>query len=283
MSDAAPERPLAVITGASSGIGAEFARQLAARGYRLLLAARRADRLRALAEEFAAARLTEVEIMAVDLASDEGRERLAARIRNAPGLALVVNNAGFGSVGLFPETSLELQDRMHRLHVLTTLALSHAALNNPSIRARGGSGRPRGIINVSSVAAFEQSPSNVSYCATKTWMNSFTQGLAIELAMQRSPVRVQALCPGFTDSEFHERINMDRGRIPKSLWTPTAFVVSESLRGFDEGRLIVVPGWRYKLIAAFLRMMPAGLMLRIVAHFASRYRRTKPSAEAARQ
>jgi short-subunit dehydrogenase len=264
---------LAVVTGASSGIGEKFARQLAARGYDLLLVARREDRLQALADEIAGAQKVSVEAMATDLGTDEGRGRVAERIRNAPNFGLLVNNAGFGAVGLFHKASLDLQDRMHRLHVLTTVALSHAALENLAARA-DADGRC-GIINVSSVAGFEQSPSNVSYCATKAWMTSFTNGLAIELAVAKSPVKVQALCPGFTYSEFHGRIGMDRSPIPKQLWLTAEFVVSESLRGFDRGQVIVVPGWRYKIIAGFMRMMPGALMRRISAAMAQRFRKPK--------
>jgi short-subunit dehydrogenase len=270
---------LAVVTGASSGIGAAFARQLAARGYDLLLVARREDRLRALAADIASAHAIQIETMSADLASDEGRDRLAARIRAASNLGLLVNNAGFGTVGLFHHASLEQQDQMHRLHVLTTLALSHAALENLTAREETSGGR--GIINVSSVASFGQSPSNISYCATKAWMTTFTEGMAIELVVKRSLLRVQALCPGFTYSEFHDRIGMDRNPIPKQLWMTADFVVAESLRGFERGQVVVIPGWRYKIIVAFIKAMPGPLMRRISAVAAQRFRRpvaVKPGA-----
>lgn len=265
-----PERRLAAITGASSGIGEAFARQLALLGYDLLLVARREDKLRALAAKISQEHSVAAEVMALDLATDDGRATLAERVATDPRLALLVNNAGFGSVGLFHHTPLAVQDDMHRLHVLTTLVLSHAAVTNFSARADA---RGTGIINVSSVASFGQSPSNVSYCATKTWMTSFTEGLAIELTVKGSPIRVQALCPGFTYSEFHDRIGMDRGPIPKQLWMTADFVVAESLRGFGRGKLIVVPGWRYKIIVQFLRMVPGSILRRIAAIGARRYRR----------
>ena len=159
---------------------------------------------------------------------------------------------------------------MHRLHVLTTLALSHAALENLLSTPRK---HDSGIINVSSVASFGQSPSNVSYCATKAWMTSFTKGLAVELASQGSSVKVQALCPGFTYSEFHDRINMSRDPIPKQLWMSADFVVADSLRAFDRGQIVVIPGWRYKVITAFMRAMPFPVMRGIATFAARRYRK----------
>ncbi len=267
------ERFLAVVTGASSGIGEEFARQLAARGYDLLLVARREDRLKMLAAEIAAAHHVKVEAMAADLVTDESRAALVERIRKAPNFGLLVNNAGFGAAGLFHKVGLEVQDQMHRLHVLTTLALSHAALEN--LMARPDADGACGIINVSSVAGFEQAPTSVSYNATKAWMNSFTNGLAIELTVHRSPVKVQALCPGFTYSEFHDRMAMDRSPIPKQFWLDAGFVVAESLRGFDRGQLIVVPGWCYKIMVAFLRATPGAVMRRISAALSRRYRKIR--------
>jgi short-subunit dehydrogenase len=263
---------LAVITGASSGIGEAFARQLAARGYDLLLIARREDRLRGLAVEIMAAQRVAVDVMTADLVTDEDRDRVAGRIRGAANFALLVNNAGVGMTpGLFYKNSLEAQDHMHRLHVLTTLALSHAALEN--LAARADLDGRSGIINVSSVAGFEQAPTSVSYNATKAWMTSFTNGLAIELVVQGSRVKVQALCPGFTYSEFHDRIGTKRASIPKSLWLTAEFVAAESLRGFDRGQVIVVPGWRYKIIVAFMRLLPGALLRRISAILGRRYRR----------
>ena len=138
------DRLLAVVTGASSGIGEEFARQLAGRGYDVLLVARREDRLHVLAEEITAAQKVSVEAMATDLETDEGRDRVAERIHNAANFGLLVNNAGFGAVGLFHQASLDLQDRMHRLHVLTTVALSHAALEN--LAATVEAFRPRALV-----------------------------------------------------------------------------------------------------------------------------------------
>jgi len=264
---------LAVITGASSGIGAAFARKLAARHYNLLLIGRREDRLRSIADEIHALHRVEAEPLLADLAVDADRERVAARIRDAPDLGLLVNNAGFGTMGYFWEADVAGQERMHRLHVLAVVSLTHAALANLVPRGKAGTG----VINVSSVAAFGPSPQNVSYHATKAWMNAFTEGLATELAACTPPVTVQALCPGFTLSEFHDVLGMDRGTIPSSLWMTADFVAEESLRGFDRRKLIVIPGWRYKAVVTFMKLVPAGWMRRGSRAAVRRYRKSKPS------
>ncbi|MBZ5672889.1 MAG: SDR family oxidoreductase [Acidobacteriia bacterium] len=247
---------LAVITGASSGLGAVFARKLAARGYDLLLIARREDRLQSLAREVGEQYHIRAEVLAADLTNDAALAATAARIRDAADLGLLVNNAGFGSLGYFVQTDPHIQEQMHRLHVLATMRLSHAALSNLLPRAKAGTG----IINVSSVAAFAASPQSVSYGATKTWMNRFTEGLAMELAVNSSPVTMQALCPGFILTEFHDVVRMDRSRIPAAWWMTADFVVEDSLRGFDRGELFVVPGMRYKLLVWILRLLPGGLI-----------------------
>jgi short-subunit dehydrogenase len=262
---------LAVITGASSGIGATFARKLAARGYDLLLVARREDRLRSIAGEARDLHHIKAEFMRADLTDPKDRNRVAARIRQAPDLGILVNNAGFGTMGYFFEADVAGQESMHQLHVVATMVLTHAAVSNLFRRGVAGTG----VINVSSVAAFGPSPQNVSYHATKAWMNAFTEGLATELAGRSSPVTVQALCPGFTLSEFHDVLGMDRGRIPSSLWMTADFVVEESLRGFDRRKLIVVPGWRYKLIVTAMKLIPARLMRKTSIAAVRRYRQRK--------
>ena len=238
-------RPVALITGASSGIGETFARQLAARGYDLILVARRAGRLASLPG-------TAIE---ADLTTEEGLAKVEQAIRDCPRLELLVNNAGFGTLGRFWEADLAGQEAMHRLHVLATVRLCHAALN----RMQKG-----GIINVSSVAAYSTSPGNASYCATKAWMNSFTEGLAMDLRNAASSLRVQALCPGFTVTEFHDTMGTGRAHIPSFLWLKAEDVVAASLRGFDRNQIIVVPGWQYKAAVVFLRYVPQFLRRRLV-------------------
>jgi short-subunit dehydrogenase len=172
------DKRLALITGASAGIGAAFSRRLARDGYDLILVARRRDRLEELARELGGA-----EVLPVDLAKEDELKRVEERIAAEPRLDLLVNNAGFGTKGNFFEIPVESQDQMHGLHVMATMRLTHAALAGMVARRRGG------VINVASVAAYGQSAQNVSYCATKAWMTSFTEGLYVELKTVGSPVR----------------------------------------------------------------------------------------------
>jgi hypothetical protein len=244
------QKGVAAITGASSGLGAVFARKLAARGQDLLLAARRADRLEALREELEQGHGVRVETFACDLALDADVERLAARLEGEDRLELLVNNAGFGTRGCFWETDYSRQLEMVRVHILATMRLSRAALSGMVHRGHGG------VINVSSVAAYFRSAGNASYCATKGWMNDFTEALRLELDSTGSPVVVQALCPGFTYTEFHDVMKVDRGQVPKWLWMPADFVVEESLQGLEKGKLFVIPSWKYRLGAAFAEWMP---------------------------
>jgi short-subunit dehydrogenase len=261
---------LAVITGASSGIGAAFARQLARRGYDVLLVARREDRLLALAAEIQKLHKVTAETFIADLVQAEDCNRLAERIRGAQDLGLLVNNAGFGSNGYFFETDLAGQVEMHQLHVVATVRLCHAALEN--LVHRQGAERT-GIINVSSIAAFVTAPHGVSYGATKRWVNAFTEGLATELSGTGKKVIVQALCPGYTITEFQDKLSVDKSRIPRSFWMPADFVVEQSLRGFDRGKLFVIPGWRYKVLVAGLKILPGSVVRWATIRMVRQYRR----------
>ncbi len=235
----------AIVTGASSGIGEEFARRLHREGYRLVLVARRTDRLEQLARELAPA-----EALGADLALDGEIERVAVRIAAEPGLELLVNNAGFGVPGRFWEADARALDRMHRLHVLCVQRLTRAALERMVPEGRGG------VINVASMAGCFHVPGAVAYGATKAWVTHFTAGLHLELRSIGSPVRVQALCPGFTRSGFHEVAGMDAGAIPRPLWMTAEEVVDASLRALVRNRAVVIPGWTYRLTAVLGRALP---------------------------
>jgi len=244
-----PTRPLALVTGASSGIGAVFARRLAARGYDLLLVARDAERLGRLAVELATIGASATPVVA-DLTSDAGLEATEEAIAAAGRLDLLVNNAGFGTKGQLVNSPLELQERMLRLHVIAVNRITRAALQMMKPARCGG------IITVSSVASFVNSTGNVNYCATKAYQRSFSEGLALECAPHG--IRVQALCPGFTHTEFHQRMADDQeGRAPEWLWLDAADVVETSLRQLErDGDVVCVPGAQYKVAVFLARHLP---------------------------
>ena len=246
-------RLLAVVTGATAGIGREFCGQLAAKGYDLIIAARNAVRLEQLRQELEQRHGIEVEVFPADLTIDTDVSLLAERMSRSPRLALLVNNAGFGTRGNLANASPAVQEAMLRLHVVAPMRLSQAALPVLLETGRGG------IINVSSVASFLYSAGNVNYCATKAYLTTFSEGLAAELA--GTGVRIQALCPGFTHTEFHQRMDADVRHLPGWMWLRASQVVGASLRALERGGPVVcVPGLRYKLIVLLLRLTPRGML-----------------------
>ncbi len=230
------------------GIGLEFCRQLAAAGYDLMVVSRDAARLEALRLELEQQAIA-VDVFPADLTRDDDVTRLVGLIAASPRLELLVNNAGFGTRGTLADASPSQQEAMLRLHTIAPMRLSQAALPGLIQRGRGG------IINVSSVASFSYSPGNVNYCATKAYLTNFSEGLAAEL--RGTGVRVQALCPGFTHSEFHERMKADPRLVPGWMWLSARQVVRSSLRNVRRrGPVVCVPGLRYKLIVFLLRHVP---------------------------
>jgi uncharacterized protein len=270
--EAAPVSPgTALVTGATAGIGAAFTRRLAARGYDLVLVARDQARLEALAAELREGHAVRTEALAADLSGDEGVEQVVARIEALPALALLVNNAGFGTAGALATAPAEVQERMLRLHVLAPMRLTRAALPGllaraalPGLLARaalpGRSAQRAGaVVNVSSVASFVYAAGSVNYCATKAYLTTFSEGLGAELA--GTGVQVQALCPGFTRTEFHQRIGPAAGDHPAWMWLTADAVVRASLAQLDRrGPVICVPGLHYKLLVGVIRLLPRRLI-----------------------
>lgn len=246
----------AVVTGASAGIGAVFARALAQQGYNLLLIARREDRLQMLAGELQSTYGVRVAVLSADLGNPEDLERAAARVAEIADLNVLVNNAGFGTGGDFATLDIQPELQMIRLHVTASVRLMHAVLPGMLRRQHGG------IINVASIAGLLPMPGNATYGATKSYLIFFTGSLNAELA--GTGVRVEALCPGFTLSEFHDVVRMDRSIIPSFLWCRAEDVVAEALQGLREGREVVIPGAIYKLLGAIMRFPPVAPLARMV-------------------
>jgi short-subunit dehydrogenase len=250
------ERPLAVVTGASAGIGKVFCERLAARGHDLLLVARDGNRLEALKQELQQRYGVGVEVFPADLTNETDVSLLAETLTRSPNLALLVNNAGFGTRDALADASPARQEAMLQLHAVAPMRLTQAALPVLLKNKRGA------IVNVSSVASFLFSANNVNYCATKAYLRVFSEGLAAELG--GTGVKVQALCPGFTHSEFHRRMGVDATDIPGWMWMSAARVVDRSLAALGRGWPVVcVPGFRYKLIVLLLRITPRWLIGRV--------------------
>jgi short-subunit dehydrogenase len=235
---------VSLITGATAGIGHEYARQLAARGDDLVLVARDKARLEEVAEELRRAHQVEVEVLVADLVDRLQlalvEERLADRTRPVD---LLVNNAGFGLKKRFLDNTADDETAMLEVLVTAVLRLSHAALGPMAERGHGG------IINVSSVAAFLP---RGTYSAAKAWVNQFSEWAHLEYKSRG--VTVMALCPGFTKTEFHQRMQVKRG--DGFMWLEPEFLVRTSLEDFEKGRAFSIPGAQYKTVVALTRAIP---------------------------
>ena len=253
----ATPRPVALITGASAGLGREFALQLARRGYDLVLVSRDVDRLQALAAELRHAHGTDVEVIRADLTSDTDVTTVVDRIDRGP-IDVLVNNAGFGTRGSIASSDRAAQEAMLRVHVLAAHRLAQAAVQKLVPLNRGA------IINVASIASYLISPGNVNYSATKAWQRVYAESLALEL--HDKGVYVQALCPGYTHTEFHQRGGMNKKRVPDWWWMNADRVVAESLEAMSRRRpVVVVPGAGYRLAVLVLRFLPRWLWRLIIS------------------
>jgi short-subunit dehydrogenase len=243
------------VTGASSGIGEAFARALRARGRRLVLVARRAERLERLAVELGGA--DAVLALPLDLTAPGAGERLQHELaRRGVDVDLLVNNAGVGHTGPFLQEPPARIDAIIDLNVRAVVDLSRRFL--PAMVARGGGA----VINVVSTSAFQPVPYLAVYGASKAFLLSFTEALATEL--RGTGVVVQALCPGLTESEFHQTAGTDKVLFHRTGTMSAEAVVAGSLRALDQGRLRVITGWQNRLVVAVQRFVP-GVLVRAVA------------------
>jgi short-subunit dehydrogenase len=255
----------ALITGATTGIGAEFARQLAADGVDLVLVARDADRLEERAGELRAAHGVRVEVLAADLVSPEGLAAVEARVAASGATAsgsgtrvtMLVNNAGFGLQRPFEANAFEDEQRLLDLLVTAPMRLTHAALSQ---MLAAGSGT---IVNIASVAGFTP---RGTYGAAKAWVLSFSRWANI--AYRARGVSVTAVAPGFVHTEFHDRMGVSKAGVPGFLWLDAGTLVRLALRDVARGRAVSIPTLRYKAVVMLTRLLPT----RIVAAGALRGR-----------
>ncbi|MDR1964438.1 MAG: SDR family NAD(P)-dependent oxidoreductase [Planctomycetaceae bacterium] len=242
------QSPLAVITGASDGLGKEFARQLAAEGYNLLLVARRGKLLEEIKTEFESKYGVHVEPFICDLSNAEEVKCLEERLETSESLEWMINNAGFGFADAFPDVDPDREEEMIRVHVISLMRLSRAALV-PMCRRKKGF-----LVNLSSVAAFLYGKNSAEYMGTKSYVLSFSKCLQCDV--QKHGVRVQALCPGLTHTGFHHTELMkffQKDKTPGIAWLTAEYVVRTSLRSIRKTRNVVcIPSLRYKLALALL-------------------------------
>lgn len=252
---------LAVITGATSGFGKEFSRALAARGYNLIIIGRREEELNNVAKEIINEFKVDVHTKILDLSNEKELDNLAEELSKRKDIEFLVNNAGHGAEDSFTEDKYENQEEMIKVHVIATVKLCYNVSKQMKDKQRGF------IINTSSLASFNVFPTSAMYCATKSFLTSFSQSLAMELAKYN--IKVQALCPGFAKTDFHKRLNMDESKLKNRgiiRWMSAKEVVNYSLKNIDKKyKVIVIPGFWNKIIYNILKLIPKKLYYKMAS------------------
>ena len=263
MPNTSSNRPIALVTGATAGIGAAFAELLASENHDLVIVARDLSRLNQRAEEWRSKFGVEVEVIQADLSRDEDIRRIELRLQNiSRPIDVLINNAGFGINKSF--TSSDIAEEIALLDVLVTapMRLMHAVLPGMKDRDSGT------IINVSSVAGWI---AGGSYSAAKSYLTVLSESLHTEL--KATNVRVHALCPGFTRTEFHQRGNMKMGGLPKWFWLSAEQVVKDSWIAAKAGKALSIPGRQYKVLSFITRFGPRPLVRKVGMNVRVRQRR----------
>lgn len=251
-SEAGSSPGTALITGPTAGIGRVFASQLAARGHDLVLVARHLERLEDVADELRKEHEVDVEVLAADLADREQLGTVEERLRSTDRpIELLVNNAGFGLKKPFLANDIEEEQLMLDVLVVAVLRLTHAAMGPMVERGHGG------VINVSSVAGYLP---RGTYSAAKAYVTSLSQWA--DATYRSKGVRTMALCPGFTRTEFHERMEVSRASAPSWMWLDADALVRQALHDFDHGKAVSVPDIRYKVATALAKYTPTSLQAR---------------------
>jgi len=242
-----------LITGATAGIGAEFARQVAARGDDVVLVARNVERLEEFRRELTERYRIRAEVMAADLTNRDDLARVEARLSDPMRpVDILFNNAGFGHPESFVGGDIDVEQELLDVLVTAVLRLTHAALPGMVARGRGG------VVNNSSVASFI---AGGTYSAAKAWVRVFSESLHGPMAAKG--VTVMALCPGYTHTEFHDRAGINKSAVQDWMWLDAPLVVSEALKDFSRGKAVSIPGAQYKALATAATYLPRPLVRRI--------------------
>jgi hypothetical protein len=246
----------ALVTGASSGIGAAFARRLAAESYDLVVVARDEERLAANALQWTEAHGVAVEVLPADLSTEAGRERVASRLQDsARPIDLLVNSAGLSLNTPFLRSTAAKETQLLSLNVHAVMRLTLAAL--PAMVERGHGA----VVNVSSISGFGAAMPGSTYPASKAWVTNFSESVALSVA--RFGVRVMALCPGYVRTELHQRAGINMSKTPQWMWLDADALVADALRDLRRGKVVSVPNWKYKVAAFALRHLPRQVVQRV--------------------
>jgi len=258
-------KPIALITGATSGIGAEYARRLAAEGYDLIITGRREAKIKAFTNELSDSYGSAVDVILVELSNSTEVDALIESIKDRD-IHLLVNNAGFGTTSFFFDGSLELQEKMIHVHILAHMKIMYAILPE-MIKNRAGI-----IINVSSSGAFLPSPKTAVYNGTKAFLVSFTESLHMEL--EGTGVQVQVVCPGLTKTDMPIRLGIPEERIINSgpfQWISPQEVVAYSLLCLKKKKVLCLPGRMNKMQILMRQFIPESLYYKTTIHFFRKY------------
>jgi short-subunit dehydrogenase len=259
----------ALVTGATAGIGAAFARRLAADGYDLVLVARDEERLQDIAKRLHEQHGIMVHVLAADLSTEAGRELVATRLTQEP-VDVLVNNAGLSLNTPFLRSTPDRETELLNLNVHAVMRLTLAALPGMVTRRQGA------VINVSSVSGFGAVMPGSTYPASKAWVTNFTE--SVGLSVIPFGVRVMALCPGYVRTEFHQRAGINMSKTPNWLWLDADELVVDALRDLRRGKLVSVPSWKYKLVVFGMRHLPRRVLQRVSRDTRGRIGRDDPAA-----
>ena len=255
------EEKIALITGATSGIGEAFARRFAKEGYNLIITGRRKEKINVLANELKEKFNISVDVVIAELSNMDNVELLIEKIRNT-NINVLVNNAGFATKGTFANSNLSVQEEMVNLHVICAMKLIYSILPN-MIKKNNGV-----IINLSSQSAFFSMPKNATYTGTKKFLVGFTECLYLET--KEFGVKVQVLCPGFVISDFHQKMGSSKASHKNKgiiRWMTPEKVVDISLNGLKKDKLICKPGFFENLSMNMLKLLPKRIYYKIACNF----------------
>jgi short-subunit dehydrogenase len=258
------ENKIAVITGATSGIGAAYAKEFARRGYDLILTGRRKEILERNGEQIQSTYGVQVHTLIAELSKEEDVEKVLEFIKGKE-VEVLINNAGFGIVGRFYETNINSVCSLADVNVLAPIKLIHQVLPGMIQRDKGI------IINISSEGIYMAVPGNAAYSGVKAFLKSFSEGLAMDL--YKTGVKVMAVCPGLTNTDFHGKMGLDPARqVSKGMiqWMSPEIVVKESLKDLEKGRIVSIPGLHAKILVSIFRLLPGKIYYKMLYQFSQK-------------